>query len=140
MSLRYQPSEAIDINYVYDQQDQTLSTLINQSSGDIKIYADQRDNAISGALESQINNITPGGSGSLTAILGEPTGFDRKNPDSLGDLSFDNGNRTVTVSPKSGEANFYYYIAGIKYTHISGQSVIIPDTEGIHYIYFDNEM
>ncbi len=50
-------------------------------------------------------------------------------------LTFTDGTRTVAIAPVG--ANASYYIAGTKYTFTVEQSVVIDDTEGMWYIYFD---
>ncbi len=50
-------------------------------------------------------------------------------------LTFTNGTRTVAIAPMGASAS--YYIAGIKYTFTTEQSVVIDDTEGLWYIYFN---
>jgi len=49
-------------------------------------------------------------------------------------FSFDNGTLTFTVTD-GGSA--YYYINGIKYILGGNKTVVIDDTEGLWYIYFD---
>ena len=50
-------------------------------------------------------------------------------------LTFTDGTRTVAIAPTG--ANASYYIAGTKYTFTTEQTVVIDDTEGLWYIYFD---
>ncbi len=50
-------------------------------------------------------------------------------------LTFTDGTRTVAITPTG--ANASYYIAGTKYTFTTEQTVVIDDTEGLWYIYFD---
>jgi len=64
-------------------------------------------------------------------------GFDRQNPDSMGDLSWNNSTRTMTISPKSGESDFHFWSKGKKFSKTSSQSIQIPDTTGAYYLYFD---
>lgn len=70
----------------------------------------------------------------ITNILaaGEPTGFvDR----TTSTISFVNANRQFTIAPTG--ANFTIYQNGVKYV-LTSQSIQIPDTTGVHFIYFDN--
>ena len=62
----------------------------------------------------------------------EPSGFPNRT-DSV--VVFDNGTRTLSVSPVSG--SFEYYIKGVKYTHLSTASSQVTDTEGLWHFYFD---
>lgn len=73
---------------------------------------------------SQLLNGAPGA---------EPVGFPNRDDSTL---SFVDATRTFTISPAVSSFDFYVE-DGVKYTKTSGQSVVIPDTEGIHYIYFD---
>ncbi len=50
-------------------------------------------------------------------------------------LTFTDGTRTVAIAPTGASAS--YYIGGIKYTFTVEQTVVIDDTEGLWYIYFD---
>lgn len=50
-------------------------------------------------------------------------------------LSFSNATRTLTVTPVGGD---YSYVAGgTRYTKTAADSVVIPDTEGLHGVYYD---
>lgn len=72
--------------------------------------------------------------GAIFTVEHEPTGI---SDISESTISFDNGTRTFTITPVG--ANFNYYIAGKKYTKTVAQTVVIDDTEGMHYIYFDGD-
>ncbi len=50
-------------------------------------------------------------------------------------LTFTDGTRTVAIAPTGGSAS--YYIGGIKYTFTTEQSVVLNNTEGLWYIYFN---
>lgn len=71
----------------------------------------------------------------------DPTGFDRDingyGAVSIGDISFVDGTRTFTIEPQEGQSNFSFWSKGTKYVKTSAQNVVIPDTEGLHYIYFN---
>lgn len=73
---------------------------------------------------SQLMNSAPGA---------EPVGFLDRDDSTL---SFVEGTRTFTISPAVSSFSFYVE-DGVEYEKTSGQSVVISDTEGIHYIYFD---
>lgn len=49
-------------------------------------------------------------------------------------ISFVDGTRTFTIAPAA--ASFNYYIKGKKYNKDTPQNIVIPDTEGFHWIYF----
>lgn len=67
----------------------------------------------------------------------EPTGFPRDFPLLLGDISFNDGNRTFTIAPKAGQDNFTFFANGIKYERTSADEVTITDTEGLWFIYYN---
>lgn len=50
-------------------------------------------------------------------------------------ISFVNGTRTFTISPQA--ASFTYWSEGIKYTKSGSENIVIDDTEGDVYIYYD---
>jgi hypothetical protein len=52
-------------------------------------------------------------------------------------ISFVNGSRTFTIQPAGPPASYAYYIKGVRYTKSSSDDLIIADTEGLHFIYFD---
>ena len=63
---------------------------------------------------------------------GEPIGHADKTQSSI---SFSNATRTFTIAPTG--ADFVVWCKGVKYTFASAQTVVIPNTTGLHYIYFD---
>lgn len=63
---------------------------------------------------------------------GEPMGHANK-ADSVS--SFNSGTRTFTIAPAG--ASYDIWCKGIKFTIVSPESVTIPDTTGLYYIYFD---
>jgi len=70
-------------------------------------------------------------------LQGEPTGFPPfYTAYAQATLSFVDGTRTFTITPIGD--SFTYYIAGRKHVITTSKSVVIPDTSGYHYIYFDN--
>lgn len=71
--------------------------------------------------------------GSLTK---EPTGFPVAADNATSTLSFVNGTRTFSITPVS--TSFTMYVQGVQYIKNAVQSIVIPPTEGVHHIYFDN--
>jgi hypothetical protein len=67
-------------------------------------------------------------------VTKEPTGYPNRTDSTL---SFDDATRTLEISPTG--VSFDYYILGKKNTVSSTQSIVIPDDEGNHYIYFDTD-
>jgi hypothetical protein len=51
-------------------------------------------------------------------------------------ISFDSTSRTFTITPVA--ANFEVWVRGTKHTYTTAQSVTLPNTSGIYYIYFDS--
>jgi len=62
----------------------------------------------------------------------DPTGYIDRSQTVIG---FDDATRTFTIAPAM--SYFEYYVQGQKYVERSARSVVIPDIEGIHVIYFD---
>lgn len=60
------------------------------------------------------------------------TGFDPRLYDLIA-LSFDDGNRRLTVTPTG---TLYYFIQGVRYSLSTAKTVDITDTEGLWYCYF----
>jgi len=50
-------------------------------------------------------------------------------------LSFVDGTRTFTITPTGSD--FYFYEDGYQYRKTSAESIVIPNTYGMHYIYYD---
>jgi len=70
----------------------------------------------------------------LPAMAGEPNGFE---DNSQAILSFDAATRTLTVTPVGTE--FYIWSNGVRYAITTPRSIQFPDTEGLHYLYFDDD-
>ena len=62
----------------------------------------------------------------------EPTGVVDRDDSTI---SFVNGTRTFTIAP--AVTSWDYYINGVKYTKSSSENIVISNTEGLHYIYYD---
>jgi len=67
----------------------------------------------------------------------EPTGFDSDQSQLRGDISFVNSTRTFTIEPQSGETYYNYWVAGREYKKTSGETLVITDVEGSHWLYYD---
>jgi len=75
-------------------------------------------------------------------VIKEPTGFLLNNVSGEIDLTssemlFIDGTRTFTIRPKAPETEFSVIQNGKIYTFNSDQNIIIDNTEGMHFIYFD---
>ena len=67
-------------------------------------------------------------------VANEPTGFVNRT-DSV--ISRVDGTRTFTIQPAGPPASYDIWIAGRRYTKSAPESVVWPDTEGLHAFYFD---
>ena len=64
-------------------------------------------------------------------------GFDvKQGPPTDSTISFTDGTLTFSIQPTA--TSFDYYIDGIRYTS-EGDTVVITDVEGLHWIYFDTD-
>jgi hypothetical protein len=70
---------------------------------------------------------------SYTQYTGEPMGFPNR-IDSV--ISFNNSTREFTIQPTSSA--FTVYVKGSLYTKIGPETITIPETNGINYIYYGN--
>lgn len=52
-------------------------------------------------------------------------------------VSFDDGTRTFTIAPVGD--SFTYYDSGVRYIKTAADSVVIPDDEGLHVIYYEGD-
>jgi hypothetical protein len=52
-------------------------------------------------------------------------------------MSFNAGSRTFSIAPSG--SSFDYYLRGTKIVRTTSTGVVIPDTTGTHYIYFDSD-
>ena len=68
----------------------------------------------------------------LMPIRQEATGYENMS-DSV--MSFDNATRTFTIQPVL--TSYSYWIEGRKYSESASKQVVISDSVGLHYIYFD---
>lgn len=62
----------------------------------------------------------------------DPTGFVDTSQVSL---TWSNANRKLTIAPAS--SSFSFYINGDRFEKIASESIVIANTEGLHYIYYD---
>jgi len=71
---------------------------------------------------------------SHSGLSKDPTGFENRTHSSI---LFNDTTRTLTIQP-TGSGRFDIYQQGVPYRFISPQSITIPNTSGLHYIYFNN--
>jgi len=60
-----------------------------------------------------------------------------EDPSNDAQISFVNGTRTFTIEPQATE--FRYWSEGILYEVTAADDIVIADTEGLHYIYYDGD-
>jgi hypothetical protein len=81
-------------------------------------------------------NICCGGSLSdINSYTFNDNGFD--DPKNEATTSFVNGTRTLTIAPQV--STFTYWSEGVAFKKSASEDIIIPDTEGSHYIYYDGD-
>ena len=71
----------------------------------------------------------------LTVEVTDTNGFPPDQRDNT-TLSFMDGTRTFTISPDL--TDFHFYENGDKYEKTSSESIVIPDSEGLHVIYYSD--
>jgi hypothetical protein len=79
-------------------------------------------------MDANLNNLNES-----QTVMGEPMGHADKTQSTI---SFDAGTRTFTIAPVS--TSFVVWCKGEKYTYTTAQTVVIPDTAGLHFIYFSS--
>lgn len=79
-----------------------------------------------GGASVEVTNIT-------NEVITESTGFE--DPDAT-TLSFDDGTRTFTITPTG--SSFVFYAFGTRYEKSEAESVVIDNTNGLWYIYYDS--
>jgi hypothetical protein len=97
------------------------------SAGDVPI-ADAGTYYTATEVESALQEI-----GAMNAEQQDPTGFPNRTDSTI---SFTDGDLTFSIQPVSG--TFDYYIDGVLFTS-SGDTIIIDDTEGVHFIYYNGD-
>lgn len=65
----------------------------------------------------------------------EETGFKDRDES---EISFDDGTRTFSIAPKAPATYFDFYERGKPFRFDSSQDIVIPDNEGLHFIYFND--
>lgn len=75
------------------------------------------------------------GSGWVNAVRpsGEPIGFEDRTSSSI---SFDNSTRTFQISASA--SSYIVWCAGVRHVKSSSETVVIPNTTGLYYIYFSS--
>ena len=70
----------------------------------------------------------------LVRAQGSWTGFENRTETTI---SFDEGTRTFTIAPASPLTQFSYWCLGRRIVKFSSENIIITDSEGVHFIYYD---
>lgn len=92
------------------------------------------DVSITGATPGQLLQYDGSNWINTVAPSGEPIGFENKDDSTI---SFDKTTRTFTISPSS--SSFVVWCVGKKFVKTTSETVVIPNTSGLHYIYYDSE-
>lgn len=119
--------------------------MANQKDFRVKNGLVVEEGAVISGLTYPINDgdaghiLTTDGNGNLTfqlnpisAAMGEPMGFVARTDSTI---SFTDGTRTFTIAPVS--TSYEVWTKGVKRTKTTSASVVIPNTSGLYYIYFD---
>jgi len=77
--------------------------------------------------------------GSLQSSNIATRGFDRLNPDTMGEVSAVASTQTFSHSVKSGESLFRFWAGGKYYEKTTTQSVTFTNTTGTYYFYYDTD-
>jgi len=72
----------------------------------------------------------------VIASTNSPTGFDELTKLTGTSISFDNASRTFTIAPTG--ASFDVWVQGVKYTKTAAESIAIANSDGDHYVYYNN--
>jgi hypothetical protein len=94
---------------------------------------DLSDVAITAAVDGQILVFNGTNWVNTTLPTNEPIGHENKD-DSV--ISFNEGTRTFSISPVL--ASYTIWCTGKRFVKTGTETVVIPDTSGIYYIYFDS--
>jgi len=66
------------------------------------------------------------------------SGWDLTDEDTLCDIAFDIGTRTITCSVKAGQSSYHFWADSKKIIKTGDETVVIPAASSSYYIYFDN--
>ena len=124
---------APDQNIWLTIQDDGASTISAASTTDTLTVAG------AGGITTSVSGSTltiTGSGGQIYTDTREPTGFVNRT-DSV--ISFsDVAPRLLTISVLAPATQYQYYIHGVVYTETATKTLTIPNTDGVHFIYFDN--
>lgn len=71
-------------------------------------------------------------------VIRNVRGWDRDNPDYMGDISYDEPTQTMTIAPKTGKGYFEFWSDGVRFKKTASISIAHADTTGAYYYYFDS--
>jgi hypothetical protein len=74
--------------------------------------------------------------GVAPSLPGEPNGFENRD-DAV--LSWDDTTRTLSIAPRSPATTYAIWSNGVRYVKTTASSLQIPDAEGRHLFYFDDD-
>jgi hypothetical protein len=125
-------------NPVFDKDQETTGTHGADENDAITLEIVTADYENAGGLGSTLEiNVVFARTHPITteanAQRGEPTGFTNR-VDS--DISKVDGTRTFTIAPTG--AQFSVWVEGVQYVKTAAENVVWPDTEGLHWFYYDD--
>ena len=139
------PSNTILIGRIIVRKNENIATDISSAFTAIFSSAGVSDhenlsNILGGGVEGHYH-LTGDELTELTYVteLNTANGFNLQNPDSIGEVTWDNTSMAFTIAPKTGQTSFEYWIDGIKYSSTTSiSSSAIPDDEtSTYYTYLD---
>lgn len=124
LDTNFQNLDDATINFVGDAGD-TRSMDLNdtttfQGDHNLKITVDEATQKI--IIDNTLHEYTQ-----------EPMGFENRTDSAI---SFNDGTRTFTIAPTG--ASFKIWCKGTEYTKTSSESVSVPNTTDLYFIYYDN--
>ena len=66
-------------------------------------------------------------------------GWDRRDSDSMGTITWVEGTRTFSIAPKAGQSEFHFWSGGKMFRKTSSESVVVPTASGTYYIYYGTD-
>jgi len=93
-------------------------------------------NAMAGLQGGEVDQYYHSSADRIGAML--LNGFDRYDTDSMPDITFTSGTRTISAAVKGGQSSFKFWANNTQYTKTTTQTVVLPDVTGAYYTYFDN--
>jgi len=129
---------SLEINYSLHYDGQRISVMNDNGA----ILTTMAGYAIDINVSDSDNYYTGTNVETVLSEIGETrnvSGWDLLNEDTICDLAFDIGTRTLTASIKSGQSSYHFWVDNKKITKTESETIVLPVTSGEYYIYFDND-